>query len=112
MVKSGRFCKYDFGPEKNMALYGRATPPAYDLARVNVPTVVFSGGNDRLADAKDIRRLVREELRPDILLDWIHIGEYAHLDFTWGMDAPEKVYRPVLEFLRRHHPVGSTVATR
>lgn len=52
--------KFDYGPEKNQAVYGQPEPKSYDLRRVsNRNMVLFTGSNDFLADYLDIQRLIR-----------------------------------------------------
>ncbi|RVE50819.1 hypothetical protein evm_004568 [Chilo suppressalis] len=41
LVGSGRFCRFDHGPEKNMEIYGTESPPDYDLNNVTVPVVLY-----------------------------------------------------------------------
>lgn len=51
-VKSGRFQKYDYGSNGNMALYNTTSPPDYDLSKVQVPIGIFWAANDWLASPK------------------------------------------------------------
>ena len=41
LVINGKYCKYDYGPEKNMEKYGSTIPPDYDLSKITVPTALF-----------------------------------------------------------------------
>ena len=52
LVNSGKFENYDFGRRKNMAVYGRKTPPDYSLESVTAPCALYSGKNDFLAHTK------------------------------------------------------------
>ena len=52
---------YDFGTQaKNNAHYNTTTgqPPAYKLADMSVPTALFTGGKDILADGQDVSELI------------------------------------------------------
>jgi hypothetical protein len=107
MVTSRRFCKYDYGRAGNLRRYGSENAPDYDLAKVSVPTVVFNGGKDRLADPTDVLHLVEDALDHHIIIDRFFISDYGHLDFTWGLDANQRVYHEILKQLHT-----KTVATQ
>ena len=42
-VRSGRFCKFDYGKTQNKEIYGSEEPPDYDLSKLRVPTALFLG---------------------------------------------------------------------
>ena len=93
------FQKYNFGtPEENIDHYGQSTPPMYDLSKLSVPTAMFSGGHDYLADPKDVQRIL-DEAPPDKIILFDETDTFAHLDFTWGYDANIHVYGKVLKVL-------------
>jgi lysosomal acid lipase/cholesteryl ester hydrolase len=49
IVESGRFCWFDHGKEQNMKLYGRPTPPDYDLKKVTAPVYLYYSTGDHTA---------------------------------------------------------------
>lgn len=53
-----RMC--DFGARENLARYGQAEPPQYDLARIprSLPKAFFCGGRDQLMALSDLEALV------------------------------------------------------
>eukprot|EP00794_Sanderia_malayensis_P012755 gene12755-14062_t len=97
--KSKKFMKYDFGKDGNIEKYGQATPPEYNLANFNVDTVMYSAGNDWLADPRDVTRLVAG-LKKNILDKHKEIEPWMHLDFIWGMDATELVYNEIIKDMK------------
>jgi len=108
-VRRDKWEMYDYGTkEKNMEYYGVPEPPLYYLANVTVPTALYSGGNDYLADPKDVERLV-SELNPDILIDHIVIDDFAHCDFIWGMHANTLVYPDLLQKIQLYLGKGIIV---
>ena len=83
-----------------LAPSSQETPPEYDLTKFNVETVLYSGGNDWLADPRDVDRLVkmlpaRNVLKHDVLEKWMH------LDFIWGMDATSLVYEDIIHSMKK-----------
>ena len=62
--------------------------------------MLYSGGNDWLADPDDVKRLV-ELLPSKSLIKHDRIEEWMHLDFIWGMDATKLVYRDIIHAMKR-----------
>uniref|UniRef100_J3LWF7 Lipase n=1 Tax=Oryza brachyantha TaxID=4533 RepID=J3LWF7_ORYBR len=108
MIRGGRLAKYDYGDTGgNMAHYGQATPPAYDVAAIpsGFPLFLSSGGRDSLSDAQDVRRLLRalaQSPRDGDELTAQFVADYAHADFVMARDAGERVYAPLMAFFKLH----------
>lgn len=85
-------------PACNREAYGSDAPPAYNLSRIATPLALFTGGKDRLADPLDVEYLV-EALPPGVVAWRQDEPEYEHLDFTWGVDAAQRMYPTVLRLL-------------
>ena len=90
---------FDYGSaRKNRAHYNASTPPEYKLADVGVPVALFAGDQDWLADAADVARL--QQLLPSAtVVSTETLAGYAHLDFSWGLDAARHVYPRLVELL-------------
>ena len=52
----------------------------YNLTNFNIETIMYSAGNDWLADPQDVKLLV-ENLQPSILKSHTEIPPWMHLDF-------------------------------
>lgn len=79
------FQKFDYGAIVNLQKYGQLTPPKYNLTNFNTKTMIFSGGQDFLADPTDVSWLL-----PQIASSTIYtksLPTYSHLDFVWGETA-------------------------
>ncbi|NP_001268622.1 tear acid lipase-like protein precursor [Mesocricetus auratus] len=84
-IKKGVFEAYDWGSQSlNMLHYNQTTPPLYNVEDMKIPTAMWSGGKDSLADTKDVAHLV-----PKISNLIYHkiTADFSHLDFTVGKNA-------------------------
>lgn len=57
LMRTGKFCKFDYGRKKNHEIYGNHEPPAYNLSNIDFPVHLFAGEYDKLANVKDVNRL-------------------------------------------------------
>jgi pimeloyl-ACP methyl ester carboxylesterase len=99
-IRQKTFGEFDYGKRKNMEHYNQATPPQYDLSKVQLRTVLVTGGADDLADPQDVETL--EHLLPPGVVstrDHIHIDDYSHMDFVWAQNAHEVLYPQILSVM-------------
>jgi pimeloyl-ACP methyl ester carboxylesterase len=73
------------------------TPPQYNLANFNVPTVFYTGNKDMLADPKDVAWL-KDQVKNYLVAD-INTPEWGHLDFIWDVDAVDHCYNDLINRL-------------
>ncbi|XP_060042658.1 gastric triacylglycerol lipase-like [Erinaceus europaeus] len=95
-----KFQAYDWGsPSQNMIHYNQPTPPVYNMTAMEVPIAVWSGGNDWLADPKDINLLLPKF--PNLIYHK-EIPSYNHLDFIWAINSPQEIYNEILSIMVSH----------
>uniref|UniRef100_A0A663LX90 AB hydrolase-1 domain-containing protein n=1 Tax=Athene cunicularia TaxID=194338 RepID=A0A663LX90_ATHCN len=96
---AGQFQAYDYGSKENMKKYNQSTPPTYTIEKIGTPIAVWSGGQDKFADPKDMANLLS---RIPNLIYHEHFPAWGHLDFIWGLDATEKMYRKIIELMTKY----------
>ncbi|XP_043109643.1 gastric triacylglycerol lipase isoform X1 [Puntigrus tetrazona] len=98
-VKSSKLTAYDYGKAGNMAHYNQSTPPLYNVRDMTVPTALWSGGQDTLADPQDVALLLTQIPK---LVYHRDIKHWEHLDFIWGLDAPQEMYNKIIAMMREN----------
>uniref|UniRef100_A0A8C3QKY2 Partial AB-hydrolase lipase domain-containing protein n=1 Tax=Cyanoderma ruficeps TaxID=181631 RepID=A0A8C3QKY2_9PASS len=78
----------------------QTAPPVYKIEEIKIPIAVWSGGQDKFADPKDMAKLLP---RITNLIYHEHFPIWGHLDFIWGLDATEKMYLKIIELLKKYH---------
>ncbi|NXR99857.1 LIPM Lipase, partial [Oxylabes madagascariensis] len=99
ILRADQFQAYDYGCKENMKKYNQTAPPVYKIEEIKIPTAVWSGGQDKFADLKDMARLLP---RITNLIYYEHFPTWGHLDFLWGLDATEKMYLKIIELLKKY----------
>jgi dienelactone hydrolase len=103
-VREPTFQRLDMGSvDANEARYGTPTPPPYDMSKIAVPTAVFWGKHDWLADPDDVQKILTTV--PSEML--VYVKEqttFAHLDYTWAPAARTEVYDDVVKLLNQYVP--------
>uniref|UniRef100_A0A8C5KV41 Lipase n=1 Tax=Jaculus jaculus TaxID=51337 RepID=A0A8C5KV41_JACJA len=92
-IHSGVFQAYDWGsPSLNVQHYNQPTPPLYKVEDMKVPTAMWSGGQDLMADPIDVKNL---EAKLSNLIYHKKISYFNHLDFVIGLDVRAQVYNEI-----------------
>lgn len=99
--ESGNFQNFDYGTEGNMKRYGRELPPSYNLKKISAPVALFYAQNDWLAGYQDVKKLYTNlPVESAKALIKVPLDNFNHVDFLWGIDAPELVYKKMLEIMK------------
>ncbi|KAH0623587.1 hypothetical protein JD844_006504 [Phrynosoma platyrhinos] len=94
------FRAYDYGSaEKNKKKYNQTVPSIYKIEDIKIPIAFWTGGHDFFVDSRDVAML---SSRISNIIYEKHIPEWQHLDFIWGLDAPEKMYMDIIEIMKTY----------
>ncbi|NXA04302.1 LIPK Lipase, partial [Sapayoa aenigma] len=98
-VQRGALRAFDGGTTYNSLRYRQEGPPSYDVKNMEVPTAIWNGGVDCLADPRDTALLL-----PQIknLVHHKQIPQWNHMDFILGLDATEILYQEMLDIMKMH----------
>ncbi|KAG6443682.1 lipase 1-like [Manduca sexta] len=101
VMNTDRYGKFDYGKERNLALYGTAFPPDYNLTAVTVPVVAIYGRNDGLVDTKDVEWLLA---RLPNVLEAVVVKDprWNHLDVTYSQYTGEMIFPKINEYLLKY----------
>jgi len=102
-VRKSAFQAYDYGIDGNMKHYNSSIPTQYNISSVNIPTALFYGGADLLADKTDVETYIVPYL-PNLVYNRL-ISQFSHLDFVWGTHANQYVYDDIVALLAKYNPV-------
>ncbi|XP_044241891.3 lipase member J isoform X2 [Ursus arctos] len=98
LFNSSHLRAFDWGsPVLNLAHFNQSTSPFYDVRNMNVSTATWNGGNDLLADPEDVKNLLSE------ITNHIYhktISYYNHIDFLFGLDVYQQVYRDIIDIIQ------------
>ncbi|MCJ8738428.1 hypothetical protein PDJAM_G00035700 [Pangasius djambal] len=98
-IKYKQLMAYDYGKAGNIAHYNQTFPPLYNVRDMKVPTALWSGGHDTLADPVDMALLLTQI--PNLVFHR-NIKHWEHLDFIWGLDAPQEMYEPMIKLMKQN----------
>lgn len=105
---NGNFQQYDYGPKGNLEKYGSLTPPLYKLANIKRPVYLMYATNDVLASYIDVERLSKNISNLAGMYK-VPSDTFGHVDFIFGKNAFEYVYKPLLNFLRNYSMDSNSV---
>lgn len=101
LVKVNKFQKYDFG-FFNQRIYGKSSPPQYDLTQVSAPVAIFHSDADLLTANVDVQNL-KSQLSKVVLVQHLDASEgFDHLDYVWAKDVATVVYAALLNLIQSY----------
>ena len=102
LFKSNKFQKYDYGPVLNLAKYGQATPPEYDLTKITHPAVyVIYGANDWFVPLSGVEKLKTDLSNAKEFYE-ISNPKSNHMDPLIGIDDAIEVNKKMISILEEN----------
>jgi gastric triacylglycerol lipase len=83
---NNRFERYDYGKALNLRIYGKPTPPEFDLGKIDIPVYFIAGNEDLLADPVDVNALVAGLTKSPKV--WVKFYKAGHCSYMWGREMP------------------------
>lgn len=100
-INSGTFRQYDFGLA-NLEKYGSLTPTAYNLNAITAPIYLLWSHNDWLSAESDVLKLCSGLGNACAGRFVVSDNDFNHLDYLFGIHAPEYVYNKVISLMANH----------
>ncbi|KAF6201553.1 hypothetical protein GE061_003944 [Apolygus lucorum] len=94
-IKRGKFCKYDYGPEENLQVYGDETPPVYNFQSTRIPVYLFHSGTDKMVQPDAARRTAKGLGN---LVKTKFLKHFNHADYLFAKTAPKLVYEDIVDY--------------
>ncbi|KAL1430840.1 hypothetical protein MTO96_014701 [Rhipicephalus appendiculatus] len=102
LVTSARSQKFDYGPRRNMLIYGQRVPAEYRLSNVRTDVGIFWSRGDHVITPLNVQELIRE-LGPRVKLDhFIKDPYYTHAHFLISLNNADVLFGRLLAFLERY----------
>ncbi|TDG48673.1 hypothetical protein AWZ03_005002 [Drosophila navojoa] len=96
---SNEFQQFDFGLLQNRVRYSSLKPPKYNLSGVTAKVMLYYSQNDLLGQPEDVTRLYFA--LPNVVERYlVDYPSFNHLDFLWGIDAPELLFERMFKNMR------------
>eukprot|EP00929_Paragymnodinium_shiwhaense_P103678 TRINITY_DN6734_c0_g1_i1.p1 TRINITY_DN6734_c0_g1~~TRINITY_DN6734_c0_g1_i1.p1 ORF type:complete len:416 (+),score=78.76 TRINITY_DN6734_c0_g1_i1:51-1250(+) len=108
LLNSEKFRRYDYGESGNMDHYHSLTPPDYKLAELALPTALFIGSKDDLADPTDVEHLLSDTKGNQNMIFSKTYTDYSHL--TWMAGTTFEYYDDLKVLLKQYNPLPSAEA--
>lgn len=99
LIKSDRFCQFDYGATTNKQIYGHWQPPDYNLKASSAPVAIFYSDGDIFVHPLDAMR-TRAELKNVVQFHRVDSETFNHYDFVVGTDVNSLLYDYVIELVR------------
>lgn len=101
MIRNGDFNQFDYrDKKKNREVYGRDTPPPYNLSRITAPINLYYSKNDDTAIMENAVKL-RYQL-PNVKTSYmVPIADFGHVDFIFSRYVKNVLYDNLIEKMKK-----------
>lgn len=100
LIRTGEFRQFDYNDEwKNIAVYGRRVPPAYDLTKVTAPTFFHHSQADSFVKDPDIFNM-SSQLSHYLGTRIVPSADFGHLDYILSTFVRELLNEHVIGVMK------------
>lgn len=101
MILNGDFSQFDYrDKKKNQEVYGRDTPPPYNLTKITAPVHLYFSKNDDTAIIENAFKLGNQ--LPNVKSSYIiPINDFGHVDFTYSRYVKKVLYDNLISKLNK-----------
>ncbi|NXO44987.1 LIPM Lipase, partial [Locustella ochotensis] len=97
-AKSAEFKQFDY-ELGNFKKYKRLRPPPYNIEAMKLRLAVWSGGKDWVAPPVETNNLLKHLTK---VVYQEHFPEWNHYDHLWGLNAPQRMYRQIVNLMEEN----------
>jgi lysosomal acid lipase/cholesteryl ester hydrolase len=112
LIRSGRFCDYDYTTSGNATQNNDSSMFArdYDMASIMVPTALFISQNDDMGDVEDNNHLIQQigTANPALVYKRVFPG-FSHATYFTGTEAAFQTWFPDLQDLLQKYSLQNTL---
>jgi hypothetical protein len=99
-ILNGELRLFDYGSDKNLALYNSTEPPNYDLEALrdfNIPMFITNTDGDPYCLQHDFDNMIKLFTNTKVTVK--KLSKYNHLDYLWAKTANADIYQDIIKFL-------------
>ncbi|EDW34025.1 GL22025 [Drosophila persimilis] len=105
--QSGYFRQFDYGPKKNLQVYGSEEPPEYPVELITSDVHLWYSDNDAMAAVEDVEAL--GERLPKKSMHRMADKEWDHGDFALNHEVRVYLNEPVIAIMEEYEKASSAV---
>ncbi|KAI5631318.1 alpha/beta-hydrolase lipase region domain-containing protein [Phthorimaea operculella] len=99
VIRPGVFARFHHNAAQNLLLYGRVTPPEYQVSRVVTPTFLYYGLADMEVHHKDVA-LLAARLGNVVQVVRMQRPDFNHFAFIWGNNVETELYEKLIRNMK------------
>lgn len=101
MIRNGDFSQFDYEDKKmNLRMYGRDTPPPYNLTQITAPIHIYYSKDDDTSTIENTKKLFHQ-LHNIKSTHLVPVAGFNHIDFTYSRFVRKAVYQKLVSNINK-----------